>query len=74
MLEDVVHRLMTGLTPEDVAVAIEAGYGNEIQKLVDAMGWLAFRWWSAPGEKNFETMQAVQARLAALQTVLRPRR
>ncbi len=74
MLEEVVHRLMTALTPEDVMVTIEAGYSNEMQKLVDAMGWLAFRWWSAPGEKNFEIMQDVQARLAALQTVLRPRR
>jgi hypothetical protein len=74
MLEEVIHKLMMGLTPEDVMVAIEAGCGSEMQKLVDAMGWLAFRWWSASGEKNFETMQDVQTRLAALQAVLRPQR
>jgi hypothetical protein len=71
VLESVVQKLMTGLTPDDVSVAIEAGCGEEMHKLVDALGWLAFRWWTAPGEKDPNTVKEIQNRLAKLQLMWR---
>ena len=70
MLEDVVHKLMMGLTPDAVSVAVGAGCSKEMQKLVEAMGWLAFRWWSAPGDKDAQILKDVQTRLAELQLIL----
>jgi len=71
MLENVVRKLMTGITPDDVSVALEAGCGEEMRKLVDALGWLAFRWWTAPGEKDPKTVREIQNRLARLQQMWR---
>ena len=70
MLEDIVYKLMTGLTPDDVRVAVEAGCGKEMQRLVESLGWLAFRWWSVPGEKDAKVLKEVQARLAEFQVIL----
>ena len=64
---------MMGLTPDDVRAAIGAGAGKEMQNLVEAMGWLAFRWWSASGDNNPQMVKEIQARLAELQLIVFPK-
>ncbi len=73
MFEETVHKLMMGLTADDVRAAINAGAAKEMRSLVEAMGWLAFRWWTAAGDKNPEMMREIQSRLAELQGIIIPR-
>jgi hypothetical protein len=73
MPEVVVYKLVMGLTPEDVVTAIKAGCRKEMGNLIDSLAWLAFRWWTSPGEKNSKTLKEVQDRIAALQLTLNPR-
>jgi hypothetical protein len=73
VFEETVHKLLMGLTPDDVRAALEAGAGKEMDDLVKAMGWLAFRWWSAPGQKDPKTVQEIQDRLGTLQLMLHPK-
>ncbi len=69
-MQDIVYKLVMGLTPDDVRVVVKAGHADEIRRLIEALGWLAFRWWSTPGDKDAETLKEVQARLGKLQVIV----
>jgi len=70
MLGDIVYKLLMGLSPEDVRLAINSGCGREMRNLVEALGWLAFRWWSSDEEKDSKKLKDIQSRLGELQLIL----
>ena len=72
MPDEVIYKLVMGLTPQDVLTAMKAGCGKEIGNLINSLAWLAFRWWTSPSEKNPKTLKEIQGRIADLQLTLNP--
>ena len=70
MIGDMVYKLMMCVTPDDVRLAVRSDCSNEMQKLVEALGWLAFRWWSRGGEVDPKKLKEIQSRLAELQLII----
>jgi hypothetical protein len=68
MPEEVVYRLVMGLTPGYVLTAMKAGCSKEIGNVIDSLACLPMV--DATGRKNPKTLKEIQARIADLQLKL----